>query len=245
MSSRPYTFSLDTRTESLPCLRVSSGSSSSISTASRSVRDQVVLAGQGSLEYVVERGEVAVGDRVRSPGNRATDAVAGSEQQVDERAGDGEPAVAQGAQEVLAGVGQLQHAVQAEHARRTLDGVRVAEQSGDRLPRLTVALELEQPSLQRRETLLDLGPERRDQLRVVDSPACHLFSVDTVGGDLDPYALLHSRPLTGDFGTSRARARVRKSPVSGVKGHLAAGDDDMPVDDGLGRCLSQTQSARP
>ena len=94
------------------------------------------------------------------------------EQQVDEVAADRQPAVAKRAEQVLGVVRDREDLGQAEHPGRALDGVGVAEQARDDLARRGMRLEREQPSLQRRDPLLDLGAERREQLRVV-SPAGH------------------------------------------------------------------------
>ena len=76
-------------------------------------------------------------------GHRAADAVGGGEQQVDEVACGRQPAVAQRAEQVLGRGGRVRAtAVEAQHAGRALDGVRVAEQTGDELARRAVRLEL-------------------------------------------------------------------------------------------------------
>ena len=77
---------------------------------------------------------------------RNADSVTAREQQVDDVAAYAEPPVAKSAEHVFACVRDLQHAVEAEHPRAALDGVRVAEQTRDELPRRGMLLELQQPS---------------------------------------------------------------------------------------------------
>ena len=131
-----------------------------------------VVAGDGAVERGDDGGELVGADRALGARQRAADALGGHEQQVDEVLADGEPAVAQRAEQVLGPVGDVDDAVEAEHPGRALDGVRVAEQARDQLPRRRVRLEPQQPLAQRGEPLLDLRAEGRDQLRVV-GPAVH------------------------------------------------------------------------
>ena len=127
--------------------------------------DDGVLAVDGRRERRHDRREVVVAEL--AAGQRPVDGVAGREQHVDEVAADGEAPVAQRAEQVLHRVADLQHAGQAEHPGGALDGVRVAEQAGDDLPRCGVALQLEQAGLQRGQPLLDLRAEGGEQLGVV------------------------------------------------------------------------------
>ena len=135
-----------------------------------------VGAGHGPDQGVDDRLEQRVVDGVVAR-QRAADAVACGEQQVDVVLADREPAVAQRAEQVLHVVGDVQHALEPEHARRALDGVGVAEQRRHDLARALVVLEREQACLQRREPLLDLRAEGREQLRVV-APCRHGLHVD-------------------------------------------------------------------
>ena len=93
--------------------------------------DDGVDAGEGG----VERGHDVGHDGGRDPALRArqgsAERVRGHQQEVDEVATDRDPAVADHAEEVLGAVGHGDDRIEAEHARRPLDRVGVAEERGD------------------------------------------------------------------------------------------------------------------
>lgn len=127
--------------------------------------------GVGAGERGIERGH-DLGDRLGrhgpvGAGQRAAERVGRDEQQVHEVAAYAGAPVAQHSEQVLGAVREGHDAVEPEHARRALDGVRVAEQRHDDLPRRRVLLETEQPVAQRGEPVLHLRAEGGDQLRVV------------------------------------------------------------------------------
>jgi len=94
-----------------------------------------VVTGEGRVQRGRERLQVLVGHRVLDAGHGRGDAVAGCEQQVDDVATHVETTVTQTAQKVFAAVRHLKDAVETEHARGALDGVRVTEQAADHLTR--------------------------------------------------------------------------------------------------------------
>ena len=105
-----------------------------------------VLARYGPAERVDERLQRGIAKGLGSGLSREGmgDPVAGGEQEVDEVPAHREPLVPERAEQVLHRVGDAKDAVQAQHPRRALHRVGVAEEPGDDLAWRAVALEREQ-----------------------------------------------------------------------------------------------------
>ncbi len=130
------------------------------------------LTGTGGLQGRDDRRQVLGADRAVCAGHRPGDALGGDEEHVDEVLARGHPPVPQRPEQVLGEVSHLDDGVQAQHPGRPLDGVRVPEQARDELLGRRGVLEPEQPLAQRGQPVVDLGPERRNQLGVV-GPLVH------------------------------------------------------------------------
>jgi hypothetical protein len=139
-----------------------------------------VLTLEREAERRPEFGEVFVDLGSRCAGDRPADAVDGGKQQVDVVAANLEPSVAQGAEQIFRGVGGLEHLGQTHHAGRPLDGVRVAEQTGDQLTWSAVGFQLQEPCTERREAFVHLGAERREKFGVL-RPCAHVRLLDMRG----------------------------------------------------------------